>query len=498
MRPLPTPAHPQPPAPRAGLIALALLLACASLPTATRAAAPLDTDRPPNVILIFCDDLGYADIGPFGADRIRTPHLDRLAREGIRFTDFYVAQAVCSASRAALLTGCYPNRIGISGALDHRSTIGLHPDETTLAELLRDRGYATAIFGKWHLGHHLPFLPTRHGFQEWLGIPYSNDMWPFHPEAPPGTYPPLPLFENDRILHPDVQPHDQDNHTTLYTQRALDFIARHRDRPFFLYLAHPMPHVPLHVHDRRRGRSRAGLYGDVVEELDWSLGQILRALRRHRLDRHTLVLFTSDNGPWLSYGDHAGSAKPLREGKGTAWEGGVRVPFLARWPGRIPPGAVCREPAMTIDLLPTLARLAGAPLPDRPIDGRDITPLLTGQPGARSPHRALWFYYHANELHAVRAGPWKLVFPHRYRTLADTPPATGGIPARYLQTTTPLALYRLDTDPGETTDLASTHPDVVARLQALAEEARADLGDSLTQRPPTRARPPGRWIPHSP
>jgi arylsulfatase A len=453
-------------------------------------SAENSASRPPNFVLIFCDDLGYADVGCFGARNIRTPNIDRLARQGIRFTDFYVAQPVCSASRAGLLTGCYPNRVGISGALDHRSRIGLNPEEQTLAEVLKSRGYATAIIGKWHLGHHAPFLPTRHGFDQWFGLPYSNDMWPFHPEAK-GVYPPLPLYENETVIDPEVLPEELDTLTARYTERAVRFIEEHGDKPFFLYFAHSMPHVPLHVSKEFRGRSSAGLYGDVIEEIDASVGAILRALRRQRLDRNTLVIFTSDNGPWLSYGDHGGSANPLREGKGTCWEGGIRVPFIARWPGVIPRGAVCREPAMTLDLLPTFARLAGAEVPGN-IDGRDIRPLLLDEPDARSPHEALWFYHNRNELQALRAGPWKLVLPHRYRTLGDQPAATGGIPNKYRQVQSGLELYHLEKDPGETTDLASMHPEEVQRLLVLVEKARADLGDALTQRAPAGAREPGR------
>lgn len=480
------------PLPRFLALALVPLLFLASQ-VSSPAAAGTSLARPPNVVLIFCDDLGYGDLGVQGHPSIRTPHLDRLARQGVRFTDFYVAQAVCSASRAALLTGCYPNRVGISGALGPDARIGLNPDETTLAEVLKERGYATLHLGKWHLGHLPPFRPTRHGFDHWFGIPYSNDMWPHHPEAAPGSYPPLPLFEDDTIVNANVGPRDQDQLTMELTRRAVAFIEQHRDHPFFLYLAHPMPHVPLHVSDRQRRRSPAGLYGDVIEEIDASTGQILRALRRQNLEDHTLVIFTSDNGPWLSYGDHAGSSGPLREGKGTAWDGGVRVPFIARWPGRIPRGSVCREPAMTIDLLPTVAGLAGAPLPKQRIDGRDILPLLTGVDGAKSPHEALWFYYHQNELHAVRSGPWKLVLPHAYRTLGHPPArAVGGKPVRYQQARTELALYNLEADPGESNDLAATHPDIVERLQIEVEKARADLGDRLTDRPATGARPPGR------
>ena len=449
------------------------------------AASGWAAERPPNVVLVYADDLGYGDIGAYGAKAIRTPHIDRLATEGVRFTDFYVAQAVCSASRAALLTGTYPNRIGILGALFPTSTNGIADGETTLAEVLKARGYATAIYGKWHLGHLPPFLPTRHGFDDYLGLPYSNDMWPSHPERM--QFPPLPLYSGDAVL--TVNP-DQAQLTGEYGRRAVAFIERNRERPFFVYLAHTMPHVPIFASDRFRGRSRQGLYGDVVEEIDDSVGQVAAALRRLGLERETLVFFASDNGPWLSYGDHAGSAGPLREGKGTAFEGGVRVPFVARWPGRIPAGTIVREPAMTIDVLPTIARIVGAPLPERPIDGLDIAPLLFGEAGARSPHEALLFYY-GTDLRAVRGGRYKLVLPHRSQTL-DGPPGSGGRPGRYRQQDVPLALYDLVADVGETTDVAAAHPEVVKRLLDAAEKAHEDLGDSLTNRTGRGLREPGR------
>jgi arylsulfatase A len=460
----------------------------ALLAVATAVAAQPATSRPPNVVFVYADDLGYGDIGVYGATQIRTPHIDRLAREGVRFTDFYVAQAVCSASRAALLTGAYPNRVGILGALMPTSEIGISDGETTLAEVLKARGYATAIYGKWHLGHLPPFLPTRHGFDDYLGLPYSNDMWPNHPEKM--RFPPLPLYSRDAVL--TINP-DQSQLTGTYARRAVAFIEANRDRPFFVYLAHTMPHVPIFASERFRGRSRQGLYGDVIEEIDDSVGQVLAALRRHGLERDTLVIFASDNGPWLSYGDHAGSAGPLREGKGTAFEGGVRVPFVARWPGRIPARTVVSEPAMTIDVLPTIARIVGAPLPERPIDGLDISPLLFGETGARAPHEALLFYY-GTELRALRGGRYKLVLPHRSQTL-DGPAGSGGVPGTYKQVDVPLALYDLVVDIGETTDVASAHPDVVARLQALAEKARDDLGDSLTKRTGRGLREPGRAVP---
>jgi arylsulfatase A-like enzyme len=449
------------------------------------ASAVVADPRPPNIVLVFADDLGYGDIGAYGSRTIRTPHIDRLAREGVRFTDFYVAQAVCSASRAALLTGSYPNRIGILGALFPTSTNGIAEGETTLAELVKTRGYATAIYGKWHLGHLPPFLPTHHGFDDYLGLPYSNDMWPRHPERP--EFPPLPLYSRDAVL--TLNP-DQSQLTGEYTRRAVAFIEQNRDRPFFLYLPHSMPHVPIFASERFRGRSRHGLYSDVVEEIDDSVGRLTDTLRRLGLDDRTLVIFASDNGPWLSYGDHAGSAGPLREGKGTAFEGGVRVPFVARWPGRIPKGHVTHEPAMTIDVLPTIARLVGASLPARPIDGLDISALLLGEAGARSPHVSFYFYY-GSELRAVRAGRYKLMLPHRSDTL-ERPAGTGGTPGKYVKADVPLALYDLVAEVGERTSVAAQHPDVVARLQALAEQARDDLGDALTQRTGRGVREPGR------
>jgi arylsulfatase A-like enzyme len=457
-------------------------LAAVLLSTAT-AAEPAG---PPNIVVVYADDLGYGDVGCFGARGYATPNIDRLAREGIRFTDFYVAQAVCSASRTALLTGCYPNRVGILGALGPGSKIGIADSEQTIAQVLKTRGYATAIYGKWHLGHHPQFLPTRHGFDDYFGLPYSNDMWPKHPTN--RSFPDLPLIEGEKTIA--LNP-DQRNLTTWYAEHAVDFIKKNKDRPFFLYVAHNMPHVPLHVSGKFAGHSPRGLFGDVIEEIDWSVGRILATLKDQGLDERTLVIFTSDNGPWLSYGDHAGSAGPLREGKGTSFEGGVREPFAARWPGHIPAGSVCREPAMTIDLLPTFAALAGAKVPtERIIDGRDILPLLTAQPGARSPHEAYYFYW-GRELQAVRAGRWKLHFPHAYRSLSGAP-GSGGQPGPYVNRKIGLSLFDLEADPGEKSDVASSHPDVVARLSRLADAAREDLGDSATKSKGKNVREPGR------
>ena len=424
----------------------------------------------PNIVLIFTDDQGYADVGCYGAQGFQTPYLDQMASEGVLFSDFYVAQPICGASRAALLTGCYPNRIGLIGAPDHNARHGIHENEVTLGELTRAQGYSTAIYGKWHLGHLPPFLPSRHGFDDYFGLPYSNDMWPFHPERPE-DYPDLPLIEGETTVgyNPDM------NHlTTWYTERAVSFIENNRDRPFFLYLSHSMAHVPLGVSERFRGRSEQGLYGDVMMELDWSLGKILQTLKRLRLDEQTLVIFTSDNGPWVSYGDHSGSALPLREAKGTTWEGGVRVPCIMRWPGRISPGSVCSEPAMTIDIFPTLAALIGAELPDHPLDGRDIWPLMQGEPHAPTPHEALYFYY-GNTLEAVRCGRWKLHFPHSYRTLSGREGGSGGIPVLYDQAETDWALYDLQQDVGETANVYTSFPELASRLKALAEKFDQDL-----------------------
>ncbi len=452
--------------------------------TRTTPASAAGTTRPPNIVLIFCDDMAYADIGPFGGD-IPTPNLDRLAREGRRFTDFYVPQAVCSASRAALLTGCYPNRVGIQGALSPRSRTGINPKEVTMAEMLKSRGYATAIHGKWHLGDAPEFLPTRHGFDEWFGLPYSNDMWPFHPTTT--NFPPLPLFENERIVQ--MMP-DQTQLTTWCTERAVNFIDRNATRPFFLYVPHAMPHVPLHVSEKFKGKSARGLFGDVIMEIDWSVGEILNALRRQGLEENTLVVFTSDNGPWLLYGNHAGRAGPLREGKGTSWDGGVREPAIMRWPGKIPAGTTCGEMALTMDLLPTFATLAGAGAPkDRGIDGRDIAPLMFGKPGAKSPHEA-FFVYWGQELQAVRSGNWKLHFPHSY--VKPSPPGGDAKPGKYAQLQTGLALFDLSSDIGEAKNVAAQHPEVVKRLEQLAEQCRADLGDSRTKQKGSGAREPGR------
>jgi len=467
-------------------------------------AAAAATNARPNIVIIFTDDQGYGDVGAFGAQGYETPNLDRLAAEGAVFRNFHVAQAVCSASRAGLLTGCYPNRIGIHGALGPKSRTGLNASEMTLAELVKQRGYATALFGKWHLGCVPELMPLRQGFDEYFGLPYSNDMWPLHPayaNLPPDAaerkrgYPDLPLYEGEKVVNPKVTREDQCQLTTWYTERAVSFIERHAAQPFLLYVAHNMPHVPLHVSDKFRGKSKQGLYGDVIMEIDWSVGQILAALKRCGVEENTWVIFTSDNGPWLSYGNHAGSAGPLREGKGTSWEGGTRVPCIMRWPGKIPAGADTMDMLMTIDLFPTIAGRIGAPLPAHPIDGLDVWPIVSRQPGATNPHEAYWFYYASNELQAVTTGDghWKLLLPHTYRTLAGHAGGRDGSPAPYQNRELGDAeLFDLVSDIGETRNVAAEHPAVLRQLEASAEKARNELGDRLLQRTGTGVRPPGR------
>lgn len=431
--------------------------------------------KTPNVVIMFMDDMGYADIGAFGAKSYPTPNLDKMAKEGRKFTDFYVTQAVCSASRAGLLTGCYNVRIGILGALGPKSNIGISPNEVTIAEICKQKGYATGCFGKWHLGHHKKFLPKQHGFDEYFGLPYSNDMWPYHPgvlhlpmEERIKRWPHLPLIEGNKVINPKVSAKDQEKLTTQYTERAVSFIEKNKDKPFFAYIPHSMVHVPLYVSKKFKGKSGAGLFGDVMMEVDWSVGQIMKTLKKHKLEKNTLFIFTSDNGPWLNYGDHAGSAAPLREGKGTMFEGGCREPTLAWWPGKIPANSVCKEPLMTIDLLPTIAEMIGAKLPGHRIDGKNILPLMLSD-DAKSPHKA-YYFYNGNQLQAVRQGKWKLHFPHGYRTMAGKPGGTGGIPTNYSQAKIELSLFDLHQDIGESKDLKAEFPDIVTRLSELGKK----------------------------
>ncbi len=455
-----------------------------------------ETERLPNVVIVLTDDQGYEDLGVFGSPDILTPNIDRMAAEGAQLTRYYVAQPVCSASRVSLLTGCYPNRVGISGALGPGSKVALNHDEVTIAEMLKPLGYASACFGKWHLGDTPEYLPPGQGFDEFYGIPYSNDMWPNHPwQGTVFNFPPLPLFEGTERI--DTL-EDQSMLTTNITERAVDFVDRHADQPFFLYVPHPQPHVPLFVSDKFRGKSERGLYGDVIMEIDWSVGQILDALERNGLTDNTIVLFTSDNGPWLSYGTHSGSAGPLREGKGTSWEGGVRVPFVAKWPGHIRPGTVTGKPVMSIDILPTLAAITGAELPENKIDGMDVWPILSGEPDATNPHDAYFVYYHRNDLQAVITDEWKLMLPQSYRTLNGREGRDDGIPIDYeMNQIEEPELYRLADDIGESENLADQHPEVVERLLGLADEMREELGDDKTDTEGSANRPAAQVVPSS-
>ena len=450
----------------------------------------------PNVIIVFIDDMGWADVGFNGGTHVKTPRLDQMAEEGMVLTDFYVAQPVCSASRSALLTGCYPNRIGILGALGPHAKHGIHTDEVTIADLCKENGYATAIFGKWHLGHHPPFLPMKHGFDTFEGIPYSNDMWPMHPEAKKGTYPPLPYYIDEEIVR--VQP-DQAQFTKDFTNLTIDFIKKHKDEPFFIYVPHPMVHVPLFVSEEWEGATGLGLYADVVAEIDDGVGRIIDTINELGIDNRTLVIFTSDNGPWLSYGDHAGQTGIYREGKGTTFEGGVRVPFVAWWPGTIPAGTTSSEPVMTIDLMPSIAEWIGTDIPNDTIDGKSVVRILEGQEGATSPHDAYFFYYRQNDLEAIRFGKWKLHFPHGYRSMGDNPVGNGGLPGKYdYSVKTELELYDLVADPSETTNIISEHPIIMEQILQLANSMRLDLGDTLTDVPQTGQREAGTISSESP
>jgi len=446
--------------------------------------------KTPNIVLIFMDDLGYGDIGANGATNYQTPNIDKMATEGIRFTNFLAAQAVCSASRAALLTGCYPNRIGFSGALAPTSTIGINANETTLAEVLKEKGYKTAIYGKWHLGHQKQFLPLQHGFDEYFGLPYSNDMWPVDYDGSPTpeghfkkkAYPTLPLIQNNEKIEDITTLEQQGMLTSRYTEKAVDFIKRNKNNPFFLYLPHSMPHVPINASPRFKGKSQQGLYGDVIMEIDWSIGEVLKALKANGLDKNTLVIVTSDNGPWLNYGNHAGSSGGYREGKGTSYEGGQRVPCVMRWKGTMPEGLVCNKLSSTIDLLPTIAKFCQAKLPNNKIDGLDISELLKGNLSAE-PRKSFYYYYRKNSLEAVRKGHWKLVLAHNGRTYEGFQPGNDGYPGQVNENSpVPMALYDLRRDPGERYDVQKTYPKIVEELLQLAEEAREDLGDDITQK----------------
>ena len=444
-----------------------LFLLLAALGSAAPALA-----RQPNVVMIFIDDMGYGDIGPYGATKQRTPHLDRMAKEGMKLTSFYAAP-VCSVSRAQMMTGCYGARVSVPGVYFPGQSVGLNPSEVTVAERLKEKGYATQIIGKWHLGDQPDFLPTRQGFDHYLGIPYSNDMLKKSADT---KIPVVPLLRDEKI----VELMDGDAQTRLveiYTKEAVDFIGRNKDKPFYLYFAHNAVHTPIHPGAAFAGKSQNGRFGDWVEEVDWSVGQVLEALRSQGLDKDTLVVFTSDNGPWLVKGTDGGSAGPLRGGKGSTWEGGVREPTIAWWPGRVPAGSVNDAVAGTIDLLPTFVSLAGGTVPASPvIDGRDITSILLGQ--SKDSAREAHYYFAGYDLQAVRQGRWKL---------AIAPQSEGMNAKKGPKLAAGLRLYDLDAEIGEQTDVAAQHPEVVAKLKALADKMAAEIGG----KEPTARRPAG-------
>ena len=425
-------------------------------------------DKLPNIVIFFMDDMGYGDLTITGASGYNTPTIDRLASEGMFFTHFYAAQPISSASRAGLITGCYPNRVGISEALMPQGRIGVAPNEETLPEILKTRGYSCGMVGKWHLGHLYPFLPLQQGFDEYLGLPYSNDMWPFHPQ-PGHPYRALPLYDNERVVeyNPTVN-----QMTTRITKRATEFINKHKDEPFLLYVPYTQPHVPLGVSDKFKGKSGEGLYADVIMEIDWSVGEIMKTLKENGLDDNTLVLFTSDNGPWLSYGNHGGSTGGLREGKGTTFEGGQRVPFIARMPGRIPEGKVSDQFLSALDITPTLVELTGSQMPRmNKFDGENVWKTLAGQPQNHQP----FFFLYDGQVEAVRDEKWKCVAPHEYRIVTE--PGKDGLPGVQLANggKTGLALFDLEKDPQESIDLADEYPEITKKMAAMMKDFQEEM-----------------------
>lgn len=441
----------------------------------------------PNIIFVLTDDLGFNDLSSYGSTIIHTPNLDKLASEGALLNSYYSPQAVCSASRASILTGSYPNRIGFSGALGPNSKKGINPNELLISEMLKDKGYKTAAYGKWHLGDNKKFLPTRHGFDDFYGILYSNDMWPFHAEYP-DSYPDLMLYDKEtpiKVLE------DQSNLTKDLTTKSVEFIEKNKNNPFFLYLAHPQPHVPLFASSDFKGKSKNGLYTDVIQEIDHSVGAIMKALKDNDLEDNTIIVFTSDNGPWLSYGEHAGSTGIYKEGKGTTWEGGQRVPCIVWYPNEIKPNTVISAPLMGIDWLPTFASVTNSKLSENKIDGKNIWEVLINKTD-KSPHEALFFYYHVNSLHAVRYGDWKMYFPHRYRTLNGRKGRNDGSPIKYQYVNLEkMELYNLVEDPSETKNIFDQHPEIAKKIEKLADIKRDEIGDDLTKVKGTENRPVG-------
>ena len=432
----------------------------------------------PNIVFILADDLGYGDLSSYGSQTIETINIDKLADDGVKLTSYYAAQPVCSASRAAILTGAYPNRIGIYNAFGPTSDSGISHNEYTLAEMLKDNGYKTGIFGKWHLGSKKEFFPTNHGFDEFYGILYSNDMWRWHPEYPEGYPQDLLLYRNENALKEII---DQSNLTKDITTESINFIEKNKDDPFFLYIAHPQPHVPLFVSEDFEDLTGNGLYADVITEIDYSVGRVLDKIEESGLTKNTIVVFTSDNGPWLSYGNHSGSSGIYREGKGTTWEGGVRVPSIIKFPNGLKPNEI-DEPIMAIDWMPTFANITRSKLSQNKIDGKDIWPLLSGEID-QSPHEKLYFYYRVNELHSIRMNNWKIQFSRTYRSLNGKDGGKDGIPVKYeMNLIDKNELYNLKDDPQERIDVYDKFPEIAKKMEELAEKARVELGDNLKGR----------------
>lgn len=428
--------------------------------------------RKPNIIILLTDDQGYGDMKCYGNPKVQTPNLDQLAAEGTRFTNFYAGAAASTPSRAALLTGRYAERVGVPGVVDDTSENGIKPTEFTLADYLKQNNYATGIVGKWHLGYQPQYLPLQHGFTEFFGLPYSNDMWPFHPK-PDHAYPALPLYDNDKVIeyNPTVN-----QMTTRLTERAIQFINRHKNEPFFLYMPYTQPHVPLGVSDKFKDKSGEGLYADVIMEIDWSVGEIMKTLKANGLDENTLVLFTSDNGPWLSYGNHGGSTGGLREGKGTTFDGGQRVPFIVRMPKQIPARKVSNQFLSALDITPTLVNLTRSQMPRmNKFDGQDVWGLLTGKEDG---HQPFYFVYNG-VVEALRDGKWKCVTPHSYRIVKT--PGKDGLPGEQISNggNIGLALFNLETDPKENNDLAAQHPEIVAQMYAQIKEFQKEIDEEM-------------------
>lgn len=456
-------------------------------------------DQKPNVIIIYFDDMGYGDTEPYGMTGIHTPNFNRLAAEGVRFTNYNTVQAVCTASRAALLTGAYTNRVGLSGAIGPRANVALSMQEETIASLLKGNGYNTGMLGKWHLGSEAPYFPMSYGFNSFYGLPYSHDYWATDYDGKPVTkdgdyrknWGTVPVIEGDKIINQISTLDQQAEWTTTLTEKAVSFIKQNKKDPFFLYLAHPMPHVPLAVSNKFKGKSELGVFGDVIMELDWSLGEILNTLDKEKLTSNTIIMLMSDNGPWVHFGNNAGSTGGFREGKGTTFEGGTRVPCLMRWPNKIKAGSVSGQLIANIDILPTLMAMTNSPLPAKRIDGMNFLPLLTGKT-TNGPRETLYYYYDRNSLKGVRYKHWKLVLPHKSQSYETGTLGKDRFPGQVKSIDVPLGLYDLAHDPGERYDVKDLYPDIVKEIMVHVEAAREDLGDDLTKREGANRRLPAK------